>query len=48
MNAASNNGDPVIEIFHVVAVDPVDDVEASIETKSKEVMRGDGLCLPCL
>ena len=41
---SSNYGDPIVEVFHVKPVNPVYDIEATVETEGKQVMRGYGLC----
>ena len=38
LNAATDYSNDVIEALHVVPVDPVDDVEESVETKGKDVV----------
>ena len=48
MNNTSNDGNDIIELFEVVSVDPVEDVEAAVGSKSKEIVTGDGLGLPGL
>ena len=48
LDTSSNNGDKVIEPFIVVSVDPVNDVQSSVGTQSKQVMAGDCLCLASL
>ena len=48
MNTSSHNSYQVKEAFEVVAVDPVEDVKATVGAKGEEVVRSDGLCLPSL
>ena len=48
LHTASHDGNQVKETFKVEAVDPVDDVESPVSSKGKEIMTGDGLCLPGL
>lgn len=42
LNTASHNCYPVIEPLCIKPPDPINDVETSIETESKEIVRGDG------
>lgn len=48
MNTSSHNGYQVKEAFEVVAVDPVEDVKATVGAQSEEVVRCDGFCLTSL
>ena len=48
LDTSSNNGDKVIEPFIVVSVDPVNNVQRTVGTQSKQVMAGDCLCLASL
>ena len=43
LNTTGNNGNPVIKVLHIESVDPIDYVEATIKTKGKQVVGGDGL-----
>lgn len=43
-----NYSDLVIEILHVVAPDPVGNVESPVEAQEEKVVCRDGLCFPCL
>jgi len=43
---ASHYCDDIIEVFCVVAVDPVDNVESSVRSKSKQIMRRDWFGFP--
>ena len=38
LNASGNYGNPVVELFHVKPVNPVYDIEATVEAKSKQVV----------
>ena len=46
LDTASNDGNHVIEGLSVVAVDPVENVEAAVGAEGKEVVAGDALSLP--
>ena len=48
LDAAGDDSDDVIEALEVVAVDPVEDVEATVGAKSEQVVAGDRLGLPSL
>lgn len=48
MNTSSHNGYQVEEAFEVVAVDPVQEVKATVGAESEEVVRSDGLRLTSL
>ena len=48
LHTASHNSYQVIESFSVVPEDPVHNVEATVRAKSKQVVGGNGLSLPCL
>ena len=48
LNAAGDDSDDVIEALEVVAVDPVEDVEAAVGAKGEQVVAGDRLGLPGL
>ena len=48
LDTASHDGDHVVEGFGVVAVDPVENVEAAVGAEGKEVVAGDALSLPSL
>ena len=45
LNDPGYNGDGVVEILIVIAVDPVEDVEATVGAESKEIVAGDRLRL---
>ena len=45
LNDPGYNGDGIVEILIVIAVDPVEDVEATVRAESKEIVAGDGLRL---
>ena len=46
LDTASHDGNHVVEGLGVVAVDPVENVEAAVGAKCKEVVAGDALSLP--
>lgn len=48
LDASGNNGNKIIESLIVVAVDPVDDVQSTVGSQSKQVVACDGLCLSSL
>ncbi len=48
MYTTSDNSNEVEEVFRVVSVYPVEDVESTVGAQSKQVVAGDGLCLTCL
>ena len=48
LDTAGHNGDHVVEGLCVVAVDPVENVEAAVGTEGEEVVAGDALSLPGL
>lgn len=41
LNDPSNYSNPVLEIFAIITVDPVEDVEGTIGAQSKQVVRCD-------
>ena len=43
----SNNSNDVIESFKVIAVDPVEDVQGTVRSKSKQVMGGYAFSFSC-
>jgi len=43
LNAASNDGNEVEEAFHVVAIDPVENVQCTIDAECKQVVACNGL-----
>jgi len=45
LDDAGHDGDEVEEALAVVAVDPVEEVQAAVQAKSEQVVGGDGLCL---
>lgn len=45
LDQASNDGDEVKEALEVVAPDPVEEIECTVDTQCKQVMAGDGLRL---
>ena len=45
LNDPGYNGDGIVEILIVIAVDPVEDVEATVGAESKEIVAGDRLRL---
>ena len=48
LDAAGDDSDDVVEALEVVAVDPVEDVQAAIGAESEQIVAGDGLSLPGL
>ena len=48
LDTASYNSNKVKKALKVEAVDPVEDIEGTVGTQGKQIMAGDGLCLPCL
>lgn len=48
LHHARDDGDEVEEALEVVAPDPVEEVEGSVEAEGEEVVAGDGLSLPGL
>ena len=48
LDDAGHDGDEVEEALAVVAVDPVEEVQAAVEAKCEQVVGGDGLCLAWL
>jgi hypothetical protein len=48
LHDSSYNGDEVIMIFKIIAVDPVEEIQGTIRAKRKEIMRRDALCLASL
>ena len=44
LHNSSHDCDPVMESFHVIPVDPVENVQGSVGSKSKQVVRSDCLC----
>ena len=48
LDAAGDDSDDVIEALEVVAVDPVEDVEAAVGAEGEQVVAGDRLGLPGL
>ena len=42
LKTAGDNCDEVVETFGVVTVDPIENIETAVDTKCKEVVRGDG------
>ena len=48
LDAAGDDSDDVIEALEVVAVDPVEDVEATVGAEGEQVVAGDRLGLPGL
>lgn len=46
LDTPSNDSNDVIESLAIVSVDPVENVEATIGTESKQIVTGDALCLP--
>ena len=44
LNTASHNGNDVVKALRIVSPDPVDNVQRTVRSKSKEVVRSDGLC----
>ena len=48
LDAASDDSDDVVEALEVVAVDPVEDVQAAVGAEGEQVVAGDGLSLPSL
>ena len=48
LHAASNHSYQVKESLEVEAVDPVENVESAVGAEGKQVVAGDGLCLPRL
>ena len=46
LDTAGNDGNHVVEGLSVVAVDPVENVEATVGAEGKEVVAGDALSLP--
>ena len=45
LNDAGNDGDEVEEALRVVAVNPVEQVQAAVQAESEQVVSGDGLSL---
>lgn len=45
LDQASNDGDEVKEALEVVAPDPVEEIECTVDTQCKQVVAGDGLRL---
>lgn len=45
MHDAGQDGDKIIEIFGIVTVDPVEDVESAVGAESEQVVTGDRLGL---
>lgn len=45
LDQASNDGDEVKEALEVVAPDPIEEIECTVDTQCKQVMAGDGLRL---
>lgn len=41
LDNTSHDGNPVLESFAVVAVDPVDDVQSTVGAQGKQVVRSD-------
>ena len=48
LNAAGDDCYEVEEPFHVVAVDPVENVQCSVDAERKQIMTGNGLRLASL
>lgn len=48
LHNAGSNGNGIKVALSVVPVDPVQDVEASVETEGKEIVRGDVFCFASL
>jgi len=48
LNDAGNDGDEVKEALRVVAVNPVEQVQAAVQAESEQVVSGDGLSLASL
>lgn len=48
LNDACDNGNPVDEVLRVVTIDPVENVEKSVDTQREEVVAGDRLGLASL
>lgn len=45
LDQASNDGDEVKKALEVVAPDPIEEIECTVDTQCKQVMAGDGLRL---
>ena len=45
LDTSGHNSDDVIEAFAIVSEDPVEDVEAAVGAKSKQIVAGDALSL---